>query len=385
MQTRKVTFFRRFTSGLGDRLGTGRAGEVKSLNEKYRSFKEARKFARALELKTEKEWQKYCKGDIKGRVTKPEDIPADPRHTYTAQGWQGFGDWLGTGRVANQKKKYRSFKEARKFVHALKLKNQKEWRQYSKEGLKGRKPKPEDIPSSPERTYKAQGWQGMGDWIGTGAIALRNKKFLSFKEARKFVHALKLKNQKEWRRYCRGELKGRRPRPKDIPANPRHAYKTQGWQGMGDWIGTGRVADRYKQYRSFKEARKFVHALKIKSRTEWRQYCRGELEGRKRKPEDIATNPHQTYKNKGWQGMGDWLGTGTIAPRYREYRSFKEARKFVHALKLKSITEWRRYCKGELKGRKRKPGDIPADPRNIYKAQGWKNWSDWVGTGNNAN
>ena len=25
---------------------------------------------------------------------------------------------------------------------------------------------------------------------------------------------------------------------------------------------------------------------------------------------DIPTNPQRTYADKGWKGMGDWLGTG---------------------------------------------------------------------------
>ena len=53
--------------------------------------------------------------------------------------------------------------------------------------------------------------------------------------------------------------------------------------------------------------------------------------------------------------MGDWLGTGTIAPRLREYRSFKEARAFVRSLGLKSEAEWRAYCKSG-----KKPDDIPS-------------------------
>ena len=243
MQTRKVNFFRRFTSGLGGRLGTGIAGEAASLNKKYRSFEEARKFAHALGLKNEKEWKKYCKGKIKGRAPKPEDIPANPRSAYKTQGWQGFGDWLKTGRMTNQNKKFRSFEEARKFVRTLKIKSNAEWRQYCKGELKGRNPKPEDIPSTPDRTYKNQGWQSVGDWLGTGTIAPRNKEYRSFKEARKFVHTLKLKSRTEWRQYCKGELKGRNPKPEDIPASPERTYKDQGWKGVGDWLGTGTMAD----------------------------------------------------------------------------------------------------------------------------------------------
>ena len=47
------------------------------------------------------------------------------------------------------KKEFRSFKNARAFVYALKLKNQREWIQYTKSGNK-----PDDIPTAPWDVYK---------------------------------------------------------------------------------------------------------------------------------------------------------------------------------------------------------------------------------------
>ena len=77
---------------------------------------------------------------------------------------------------------------------------------------------------------------------------------------------------------------------------------------MGDWLGTGTVAHRLRQYRSFKEARAFVRSLGLKSGTEWRDYCKSG-----KKPDDIPANPNKTYAEDGWVGMGDWLGTGAVA------------------------------------------------------------------------
>ena len=59
------------------------------------------------------------------------------------------------------------------------------------------------------------------------------------------------------------------------------------------------------------------------------------------------------------------------------WRSFKEARTFVHNLNLKSISEWNLYCKNKLKGFKEKPRDIPSHP-DTYKDE-WKDWYDWLG------
>jgi predicted helicase len=165
-----------------------------------------------------------------------------------------------------------------------------------------------------------------------------------FTEARTFVHSLKVKNSEEWKIYCKSGNK-----PTDIPAFPSRTYSNTGWQSMGDWLGTGRIADKLKEYRSFMPAKEFVQRLELNSEKEWRQYCKsGE------KPNDIPSTPAKVYKNQGWLGMGDWLGTGTIAPQLREYRSFEEARAFVHKLKLKNLGEWTKYCQsGE------RPRDIP--------------------------
>ncbi len=139
---------------------------------------------------------------------------------------------------------------------------------------------------------------------------------------------------------------------------------------LGDWLGTGRVANYYKEYLPFGEARLFVHTLNLKTRQEWRNYCKSGA-----KPENIPGDPNETYKSKGWIGIGDWLGTGAVATFDRDYLSFEEARAFVHNLNLKNREAWRNYCKSGLK-----PIDIPAKPERKYKDKGWVSWLDWVGT-----
>ncbi len=73
---------------------------------------------------------------------------------------------------------------------------------------------------------------------------------------------------------------------------------------MGDWLGTGTVARHLRMYRPFIDARKYTHFLNLKSGTEWIHFCKSG-----KKPEDIPAYPQQTYKNKGWIGFKDWLGT----------------------------------------------------------------------------
>jgi len=233
------------------------------------------------------------------------------------------------------KKQFRRFNDARKFVHSLKLKNSKEWRDFYKS-----EKRPDDIPTTPSRAYKNKGWKGMGDWLGTGNIRAMDRKFRSYHDSKIFVNSLKLKTRDEWRDYTKLGKK-----PDDIPVAPHLVYKNKGWEGFGDWLGTGRIASRNKKFRSFSDANKFAQSLKISSQKKWAEYCNSGT-----KPSDIPSVPRITYKTK-WKGWGDWLGTGYVSTRDRAKRNFKDARNFVHSLKLKNGKEWRTYCKSGKKTR----------------------------------
>ena len=129
--------------------------------------------------------------------------------------------------------------------------------------------------------------------------------------------------------------------------------------------------------RPFKEARAYVQKLNLKSQKEWRLYSQNKLKGFKEKPQDIPAAPYLTYEDK-WKGMGDWLGTGTVAPQNMYWKPFKEARVYVQKLNLKSRNQWSLYTQNKLEGFKEKPQDIPAAPSGTYKDE-WKGWYDWLG------
>lgn len=293
---------------------------------------------------------------------KPSEIPNTPDNVYKGKGWQDWGDWLGSGTVANRNKKYLPFQDARAFVHCLKQKNGEEWKEYCKSGKK-----PSDIPNKPELVYKGRGWKDWGDWLGTGFVAYKNRNYRPIEEARAYAQSLKLKNNMEWRAYIK-----RAKRPKDIPANPDRAYENKGWVDWGDWLGTGYKTGDWKP---FDEARVFARGLKLKKHIEWAEYCKsGE------KPKDIPANPRSVYDGKGWVDWGDWLGTQRTANQKREFLSFEQAKAFVHSLGLKSKTVWEKYCKEE-----NMPKNIPTNPQAVYKNKGWNGWSDWLGNGRTAN
>ena len=72
--------------GYGDFLGTGnyRKGS-------FKSFDDARSFARGLKLSGVRAWEAWRKDH------RPSDIPSTPYRTYKEAGWINWGDFLGTG------------------------------------------------------------------------------------------------------------------------------------------------------------------------------------------------------------------------------------------------------------------------------------------------
>jgi hypothetical protein len=266
-------------AGYGDWLGTGR---VSNRRRVFLPFTEARARVHALSLASQDEWGAYCNSG-----QKIHEIPANPNVVYKDDGWIGYGDWLGTGKVATAKRTFRPFTDARCYVNALGLKTITEWRQFCASGEK-----PCDIPSAPDQTYKNEGWTSFDDWLGVTG-------FLPFVGAREHARSLHLRSGDAWRQYC---MSGRKPA--NIPADPKSVYSNEGWTSMGDWLGSGRVANQKRVFRPFHEAREYCRSLGLASQTQWKSHCK-----LRKLPIDIPSNPNLVYKNCGWDGIEDWLGT----------------------------------------------------------------------------
>jgi hypothetical protein len=338
-------------------LGTGR---VATASTEFLPFHSAREIVHKFEIKNEDEWRLEVK-----KSNFPINIPKTPSKVYANSGWLSWGDWLGTKKGFD--KNYLSFEDARKFVRELGLKRQKDWLDYCKSGRK-----PQNIPSNPNWTYKNMGWLSYGDWFGTGYIALRDRVYMPFNQARTFVRGLGLNNMNEWREYCKSGMK-----PDSIPFNADKTYKKDGWVSYGDWLGTGniapkdrKIAPKDRKYLPFEEARDYIRSLKLQNQQDFKKAVR---EGKI--PENIPSNPNTVYANLGWTSLGDWLGNDRISNQNRLYLSFNEAKVFVHSLNLKSCSEWVKYKSSGLR-----PENVPSAPDQKYK-QEWKGWADFLGYG----
>ena len=316
--------------------------------QEWMSFEKARLHVRSLKLKNTSQWKEYSKSN-----NKPINIPMNPRKVYKNEGWINMGDWLGTGRIADHLREYLEFDKARSIVRKMNFKSSSEYIDAWRKGLI-----PENIPAKPRNVYKNKGFISMPDFLG---YSTRFQKWMPFEEAREYVRKMGFKTTPEFKNAKRKGLL-----LNNIPADPRRVYKNRGWISMGDWLGTGRIADHLREYLEFDQARKFVHNLKLKNFSEWKVYYRaGKL------PNNIPTNPAKTYKNSGWIGIGDWLGNGSN--RYTNYVDFIEAREFARKLGFSSSKQWSEFSKTVDK-----PNNIPASPSKVYSDKGWNGWPDFL-------
>ena len=340
----------------------------------YRGYEVAREFARGLRLKSCNGWRAYCRGELPLGKPLPEDIPCSPHVAYRGKGWTSWGDWLGTGRRAAAGRVYRPFQQARSFARALQLRSGAQWQQFCRGELPGRDDRlPPDIPAKPWRVYKGE-WLGTRDWLGNEERVKRTSKFRPFRDARRYARALGLQSFTHWREYCRGHVPEAGARPDDIPFNPDRVYRNRGWVSWRDWLGTANVSRHRRRHRPFTDARRLARGLGLRSSKEWREFCAAG-----KCPADIPRSPHYVYRDEGWVSWGDWLGTGAVAPGKVRFRPFREARRFVRDLGLRSRTEWFRYGRGEYPEKGRRPSDIPADPSWVYRDE-WVGWKDFLGT-----
>jgi hypothetical protein len=122
----------------------------------------------------------------------------------------------------------------------------------------------------------------------------------------------------------------------------------------------------------FEKALLYARSLKLKSAKEWIDW---RMTGAR--PANIPSTPQAVYKHDRWQGWGHWLGTGNVAPKDQQFLPFKKALVYARSLKLKNLKEWEQWCKSGAR-----PVNMPSDPRQTYKHDGWHGYGHWLGTGN---
>ena len=187
---------------------------------------------------------------------------------------------------------------------------------------------------------------------------------LPFAAARAIVQKLQLKSHKEWLTWCKPGQ-----RPSNIPSAPNKTYRVDGWISWPDWLGYETTRAPRGIMLPFTEARAIVRKLKMVRQEEWREWSKSE-----QRPSNIPTNPDKMYRSDGWISMPDWLGydgraVGKMLP-------FPVAWAIVRKLELRSNNEWMAWSKSG-----QRPFNIPSNPHQVYRDDGWISLPDWLGYG----
>ena len=300
-----------------------------------------------LGLKTCKGWEVWSKSGHR-----PSDIPASPERTYRDAGWVSWPDWLGNGK---ERVAWKSFTEGRAYVQGLELKSQKEWWAWNKSGQR-----PSDIPSTPDQTYRDDGWISWPDWLGSERVAWK-----SFTEARAVVRGLELKRQEGWKEWSKS-----RQRPVDIPSRPDLTYRDAGWISWPDWLGSeGRVLA--KDMLPFAAGRAYVRKLELENQKEFWAWSKSG-----QRPSNIPGNPNKVYRGDGWISYRDWLGNGKGRVLAKDMLPFTAARAYVRKMELENAKKWTEWSKSG-----QRPSNIPSSPHKAYRDDGWISLPDWLGYG----
>jgi hypothetical protein len=127
-QPHVIYCFRGFI-GYGDWLGHGAIGSRVSPRIHY---EEASEYVVPLGITTESDFLDRVAGRRPDLPPKPLGLPTCPNRDYAGQGWTNWGDFLGTGRIANMNRVFRPFAEAREFARSLGLRSRPPWEAWAK-------------------------------------------------------------------------------------------------------------------------------------------------------------------------------------------------------------------------------------------------------------
>ncbi len=278
---------------------------------KWRDFREAREFARKLNLTGIYQWKKYIAGENTNMPEIPGDIPPEPDREYMHLGWLSWNDWLGISSNHQTKKnrtlwdvevkeKWLSFEAAREFARSLDLEYQEDWEAYFEGKIKRASPPPDNMPANPSIFYRYLGWKEWKDWL----IEPKNQvDYSPFEKAMRFVWCLRLSSKNDWFEYMRDENTIHTKYRLTIPKRPNLEYRDFGWKDWNEWLGFN------IEFIPYDDVKIFIHKLKLKNQSDWRDYCNGNHYKHQKKTEKIPCYPDVAYKKTGWTTWEDWLGS----------------------------------------------------------------------------
>jgi hypothetical protein len=266
---------------------------------------------------------------------------------------------------------YRTYLEAENYLHKRNLKTIRDWIDFTKT-----KNFPYDIPKAPDHFYKNKGWKTWGHFLGSGFIATNLRKYLSYKDAKKYMSKTKIISANQYLNFSKKKIF-----PSFLPKTPDNIYKNKGWSTWYDFLPyrnnlkkltKKQLINYYNNtfnFLDYEKAKKVVKKLRIKSKSEYRKIDLKKLLNFKLPP-----SPDVYYK-KYWKGWVDFINSNKVRVNSKIiYKSFSEAKRFIKKFNLQNWEQWQEFAKSD-----KRPFDIPARPKIIYK-NNWVSLHDFIGS-----
>ncbi|RWX54336.1 gamma-mobile-trio integrase GmtZ [Photobacterium chitinilyticum] len=285
-----------------------------NISQFYLTYQEASEAARALKIKTYKEYTR--------RYSEDPRLPATPNKIYAIQ-WHNFENFLRT-----EEKFYPTYQDASKAARTMGIKNQKEYRLRYKEEPK--------LPFAPEKVYKEE-WHTFSHFLNT------NKKFYeNYNGAREAVLTLGIKTAKEY--VIRYKEDSR------LPFSPKIKY-SQDWQGFRKFLGS-----RGGFYLTYQEASNAAQSLGIKTTKEYTI--------RYKEDSRLPSCPNKEYKSQ-WTGYAEFLGK----KKKVFYSTYQKASTAAQSLGIKTYNEYLKRYHEDPK--------LPCSPKSHYPNE-WQGFSKFL-------
>lgn len=287
------------------------------------SYNECVEYTKLLGLKNVREWSEYC-----SKGGKPFDIPSKPYNVYS-NSWESNGGWNGWLGINNKNnwdvaKNSFSYEEAKTFLKINckgRINSMPKFIKWKKGELTyNQLPNfPERMPSAPHNAYsQTKDWISNYDFFGTTPKLVKKAVRLDFKlnkipyqELKLIIQNENLNSRAEYVKWLENYKNVLEKKGYYAPVKAEsYGAEFEGWAIFLNSKSRKSIT-RSKGYikKNFTDAKCFVQKLKLKSKTEWFKYTKGEIKGKPILPMDIPRNPSNSYSKDGWISWSDWLGT----------------------------------------------------------------------------
>tara|TARA_Y100000590_G_C15732323_1_gene1017457 strand:- start:234 stop:3980 length:3747 start_codon:yes stop_codon:yes gene_type:complete len=225
----------------------------------------------------------------------------------------------------------------------------------------------QELPPKPSEYWKDV-WKkngGLSGFVESRPKAYREH-ILPYDEAKIFIQQVtwngrRITSGPIYRAWAKTEQ-----RPAGMPANPEREYKGRGWKtdgtGWMDFLGTENVANKNKEFWSFKKCKEWLH--KHDDVNGQKAFYEGKKNGTI--PKKIPASYRTIFKDE-FTTDGDFFGTGNIAARdkFIDAPVFsiakKQYQKIAVDFEIKTFTEWKNRI-DEIK----LPSNLPPHPGSVY-------------------